>query len=236
VCERFPATDFKNQQSDHGKSHTGLKRSQTSITFSLCTIELTHSLSSLYIQKTKTINHQLFVPCVVAVVVYLQEPNIKKMIKARLMCTISLVLVVCSKLAGAFSVTPLGSTAEFTSTLATTTNTVCPTRRTYFSTTNTVLFGKKEAREQGNARKNQKERVRKTKDDVIEVEGVVLESLPNAMFRCTIDGAPESQPPILATISGKIRKNFVKILVGDKVLIELSPYDLTRGRITFRYR
>ncbi len=99
-----------------------------------------------------------------------------------------------------------------------------------------VVFGKKEAREQGNESKRKKERPKKQKDDVIEVEGVVLESLPNAMFRCTIDGAPETQLPILATISGKIRKNFVKILVGDKVLIELSPYDLTRGRITFRYR
>jgi translation initiation factor IF-1 len=100
----------------------------------------------------------------------------------------------------------------------------------------TCLFGKKEAREQGNERKNKTERVKKVKDDVIEVEGVVLESLPNAMFRCTINDAPETQEPVLATISGKIRKNFVKILVGDKVLIELSPYDLTRGRITFRYR
>lgn len=100
----------------------------------------------------------------------------------------------------------------------------------------TALFGKKEAREQGNERKNKTERVKKVKDDVIEVEGVVLESLPNAMFRCTINDAPETQEPVLATISGKIRKNFVKILVGDKVLIELSPYDLTRGRITFRYR
>ena len=99
-----------------------------------------------------------------------------------------------------------------------------------------ALMGKKEARAEGNERKSKTERVRKVKDDVIEVEGVVLDSLPNAMFRCTIDGAPETQEPILATISGKIRKNFVKILVGDKVLIELSPYDLTRGRITFRYR
>jgi len=63
-----------------------------------------------------------------------------------------------------------------------------------------------------------------------------LESLPNAMFRCSIDDAPETQEPVLSTISGKIRKNFVKILVGDKVLMELSPYDLTRGRITFRHR
>jgi translation initiation factor IF-1 len=98
------------------------------------------------------------------------------------------------------------------------------------------LFGKKAARSQGNERKDKGERVRKVKDDVIEVEAVVLESLPNAMFRCAIKDASDSQEPILATISGKIRKNFVKILVGDKVLIELSPYDLTRGRITFRYR
>lgn len=104
------------------------------------------------------------------------------------------------------------------------------------STTTTTLFGKKEARAQGNARKNQSQRVKKPKDDVIEVEGTVIESLPNAMFRCTIDGAPETQDPVLATISGKIRKFYVKILVGDKVTIELSPYDLTRGRITFRKR
>lgn len=102
--------------------------------------------------------------------------------------------------------------------------------------TSTALFGKKAARAKGNERKNKTERVKKQKDDVIEVEAVVLESLPNAMFRCAIDDAPETQEPVLATISGRIRKNFVKILVGDKVTIELSPYDLTRGRITFRYR
>lgn len=97
------------------------------------------------------------------------------------------------------------------------------------------LFGKKEARAEGNARKGASERLpKKPKDDVIEISGVVIDSLPNAMFRVTIDGAPETQEPILATISGKIRKNFVKILVGDKVKVELSPYDLTRGRITFR--
>lgn len=100
----------------------------------------------------------------------------------------------------------------------------------------TVLYGKKAARAAGNERKNKKERVKKVKDDVIEVEGTVIESLPNAMFRCTIDGAPDTQAPVLATISGKIRKFFVKILVGDQVTIELSPYDLTRGRITFRKR
>jgi translation initiation factor IF-1 len=90
-----------------------------------------------------------------------------------------------------------------------------------FAQSSTSLFGKKEARAQGNERKNKTERVKKVKDDVIEVEGVVIDSLPNAMFRCTIDGTPETQPPVLATISGKIRKNFVKILVGDKVLMEL---------------
>jgi translation initiation factor IF-1 len=104
------------------------------------------------------------------------------------------------------------------------------------SPSSTVLFGKREARAAGNESKRKKERPRKQKDDVIEVDGVVIESLPSAMFVCKIDGAAETQPPVLATISGKIRKNFVKILVGDKVLIELSPYDLTRGRITFRHR
>jgi translation initiation factor IF-1 len=112
----------------------------------------------------------------------------------------------------------------------------CTSARTTKQQPVLTLFGKKEARAEGNERKNKTERVKKVKDDVIEVEGVVLESLPNAMFRCTINDAPETQEPVLATISGKIRKNFVKILVGDKVLIELSPYDLTRGRITFRYR
>ena len=119
---------------------------------------------------------------------------------------------------------------------------VMPGASTTLSTTTaagpskTALFGKKAARAQGNERKNKTERVKKKKDDVIEVEGTVIESLPNAMFRCAIDGAPETQEPVLATISGKIRKNFVKILVGDSVTIELSPYDLTRGRITFRKR
>mmetsp|Transcript_61590 Transcript_61590/g.139422 ORF Transcript_61590/g.139422 Transcript_61590/m.139422 type:complete len:135 (-) Transcript_61590:227-631(-) len=84
-----------------------------------------------------------------------------------------------------------------------------------------------------NNKKGAGPRPRKAKDDVIELEGRVTESLPNAMFRV------ELQPTnsiVLATISGKIRKNFVKILVGDTVKVELSPYDLTRGRITFRNR
>jgi translation initiation factor IF-1 len=68
--------------------------------------------------------------------------------------------------------------------------------------------------------------------DVIEMEGVIQEALPNAMFRVML----ENQVEVLAHISGKIRKNFIRVLPGDKVKVELSPYDLTRGRITFRMR
>ncbi len=70
------------------------------------------------------------------------------------------------------------------------------------------------------------------KQDVIEFEGRILESLPNAMFRVELENGHK----ILAHISGKMRKHFIKILPGDKVKVELSPYDLTRGRITFRMR
>lgn len=66
--------------------------------------------------------------------------------------------------------------------------------------------------------------------DVIEFEGIIKESLPNAMFRVELENGHK----VLAHISGKIRKNFIKILPGDKVKVELTPYDLTRGRITFR--
>jgi translation initiation factor IF-1 len=70
------------------------------------------------------------------------------------------------------------------------------------------------------------------KDDAIEVTGVVREALPNAMFRVEL----ENRHRVLAHVSGKMRKNFIRILTGDRVLIELSPYDLTRGRITYRYK
>ena len=72
---------------------------------------------------------------------------------------------------------------------------------------------------------------KKLKDDVVQVDGRVVESLPNAMFRVEIQ---PSKQVVLATISGKIRKNFVRILVGDSVVCELSAYDLTKGRITYR--
>ena len=68
--------------------------------------------------------------------------------------------------------------------------------------------------------------------DVIEMEGIVHEALPNAQFRVEL----ENGMVILAHISGKIRKNFIRILPGDRVKLELSPYDLTRGRIVYRYK
>ena len=68
------------------------------------------------------------------------------------------------------------------------------------------------------------------KEDLIEVEGVIKESLPNAMFRVELDNGHI----VLAHISGKIRMNFIRIIPGDRVKVELSPYDLSRGRITFR--
>ena len=70
------------------------------------------------------------------------------------------------------------------------------------------------------------------KDDVIETSGVVVEALPNAQFKVTLD----NQHTILAHLSGKMRMNFIRILPGDKVKIELSPYDLTKGRITYRQK
>lgn len=71
-----------------------------------------------------------------------------------------------------------------------------------------------------------------SKEKGIEVEGVVTETLPNAMFRVELANGHK----VLAHVSGKIRMNFIKILPGDRVLVELSPYDLTRGRIIYRYK
>jgi|TARA_B100000809_G_scaffold83898_1_gene82252 translation initiation factor IF-1 len=70
------------------------------------------------------------------------------------------------------------------------------------------------------------------KEESIEVEGTVLEPLPNAMFRVELDNGHK----ILAHVSGKMRMHFIRILVGDKVKVQLSPYDLTRGRITYRHK
>ncbi|HHX51359.1 MAG TPA: translation initiation factor IF-1 [Clostridia bacterium] len=70
------------------------------------------------------------------------------------------------------------------------------------------------------------------KQDLIEFEGRVVEPLPNAMFRVELENGHK----VLAHVSGKIRMNFIRILPGDKVTVELSPYDLTRGRIVYRYK
>lgn len=72
----------------------------------------------------------------------------------------------------------------------------------------------------------------KKKEDVIKLDGIVKETLPNAMFRVEIEGGHE----VLAHISGKMRMHWIKIVPGDKVALELSPYDLTRGRIVLRYK
>ena len=71
-----------------------------------------------------------------------------------------------------------------------------------------------------------------SKEDVIEVEGTVLEALPNAMFRVELENGHK----VLAHISGKMRMHYIKILPGDKVTVELSVYDLERGRITYRFK
>ena len=70
------------------------------------------------------------------------------------------------------------------------------------------------------------------KEEKIEVEGEVVEALPSTMFKVQVDGGHT----VLAKISGKMRKNYIRILPGDRVKVELSPYDLTRGRITYRNR
>ena len=70
------------------------------------------------------------------------------------------------------------------------------------------------------------------KEEAIEVEGVVVEPLPNAFFRVELSNGHK----VLARVSGKIRMNFIRILPGDRVLVELSPYDLSQGRITYRYK
>jgi translation initiation factor IF-1 len=72
----------------------------------------------------------------------------------------------------------------------------------------------------------------KSKPNVIEVEGKVIEALPNAMFRVELENGHR----VLAHVSGKIRMNFIRILPGDSVTVELSPYDLTRGRIVYRFK
>lgn len=70
------------------------------------------------------------------------------------------------------------------------------------------------------------------KQDLIKIDGTIIEALSNAMFRVKLENGHE----IISTISGKMRMNYIKILPGDKISVEMSPYDLNRGRITFRYK
>lgn len=70
------------------------------------------------------------------------------------------------------------------------------------------------------------------KEEKLEMEGTVVEALPNTMFRVRLDSGHE----VLAYLSGRMRKYYIRVLLGDRVLVELSPYDLTRGRITYRFK
>jgi translation initiation factor IF-1 len=72
-----------------------------------------------------------------------------------------------------------------------------------------------------------------SKEDLIPAEGVVVDKQPNAFFKVQLDG---TEHIVLAQISGKVRKNRIRILIGDRVSVEMSPYDLTKGRITYRYK
>jgi translation initiation factor IF-1 len=80
--------------------------------------------------------------------------------------------------------------------------------------------------------KNKEKASSAQKEEGIQVEGTVIEPLPNAMFRVELENGHK----VLAHISGKMRMHYIRILPGDKVLVELSPYDLTRGRVTYRYK
>jgi translation initiation factor IF-1 len=91
----------------------------------------------------------------------------------------------------------------------------------------------REARGRPPDQKQLKETNRLAKEDLVPASGVVVDKQPNAFFMVQIDN---SEHVVLAQISGKMRKNRIRILVGDRVSVELSPYDLTRGRITYRYK
>jgi translation initiation factor IF-1 len=99
-----------------------------------------------------------------------------------------------------------------------------------------ALPGARARRMASRAAQREKQQARATtgaqKEDAIEIDGLVTEALPNVMFRIQLDNGPI----VLGHISGKMRKNYIKLVPGDRVKVELSPYDLTRGRITYRYR
>ena len=82
------------------------------------------------------------------------------------------------------------------------------------------------------AKKTKNKEQKASKEEGIQIEGTVIEPLPNAMFRVELDNGHK----VLAHISGKMRMHYIRILPGDRVLVELSPYDLTRGRVVYRYK
>ncbi len=84
----------------------------------------------------------------------------------------------------------------------------------------------------GSTESDNKEGQYLAKEDVIEIQGIIKETLPNAMFKVELENGAE----ILAHVSGKIRMHYIRILPGDKVTVEMSPYDLTKGRITYRFK
>jgi len=85
-------------------------------------------------------------------------------------------------------------------------------------------------------RKRQQQKPQQDKEKGIEVEGIVVENLPNARFRVKVKVEDADEIEILAHVSGKMRMNYIRILPGDRVRVELSPYDLTKGRIVYRYK
>lgn len=102
--------------------------------------------------------------------------------------------------------------------------------------TNKKSSAKREAKELKKQRRQAQSEAQKKEKDAIEMTGVITEKLPNTQFRVKLDGLTEKDegPTILGFISGKMRKNYIKILPGDKVVVEISPYDLSKGRIVFR--
>jgi translation initiation factor IF-1 len=92
---------------------------------------------------------------------------------------------------------------------------------------------RKGAKPKGRSKKQYVEKKSSSKEEGVVVEGVVLENLPNAQFRVKVT---EGDFEVLAHISGKMRMNYIRILPGDRVSVELSPYDITRGRITYRFK
>jgi translation initiation factor IF-1 len=101
---------------------------------------------------------------------------------------------------------------------------------------NRKTFEKREAKELKKQKRQAQSDAQKKDKDAIEMTGIVTEKLPNTQFRVKLDGLTEKDegPTILGFISGKMRKNYIKILPGDKVVVEMSPYDLSKGRIVFR--